>query len=314
MKAFRIILLIMITLLLAVACKQEVKEPEESQTPGYTNPLMVRVFGQTVTESIGTGAFANATVSNVDVTSVYEISKYEVTKELWYTVYSWATDEARGANKYTFAVNTYTQPATDAEKTMPVGGVNWREALIWCNAYTEYTNAVHGTNLKCVYYSDAALTQPIRIDDGTASNTSTINTAAGSIDQPYVNENADGYRLPTIVEWEYAARGGKPRAAEWSLAYSGSDTVSDVAWTSSTSGGAPHAVGLKAANRLGLYDMSGNLYEWCFDWRVENSTRYVKGGSYDKKDGASSTSNVGGFNNPGLVNAARGFRVVRTIT
>ena len=60
--------------------------------------------------------------------------------------------------------------------------------------------------------------------------------------------------------------------------------------------------------------MSGNLYEWCFDWRVANSTRYVKGGSYDKADGASETSNVGGYNNPGLINAARGFRVVRTIT
>ena len=71
------------------------------------------------------------------------------------------------------------------------------------------------------------------------------------------------FRLPTEAEWEYAGRGG--HKATLQTQYSGSNTIDDVAWYSSNSSSSTHPVAGKAANVLGLYDMSGNLWEWCYD-------------------------------------------------
>lgn len=129
-------------------------------------------------------------------------------------------------------------------------------------------------------------------------------------------QTSQHFRLPTEAEWEYAAKGG---SFSRGFLYAGSNTVDEVAWTKSTARWEPHPIGSLKPNELGLYDMSGNAWEWCQDQygpypgcklpRKREAEHVCRGGSYrSRREECRVTARIRNDRDIGL--AVLGFRLV----
>ena len=198
-----------------------------------------------------------------------EMGKYEVTQAEFNSVMGFNPSDFSGSN-------------------LPVEQVTWYDAVMYCNKLSE----VEGLDK---YYNISGITY-----EGTEG--------ASNITDATVTENtsANGYRLPTETEWEYATCGGTNGN---STTYAGSNNIDDVAWYDGNAGEETNPVGEKQANELDIYDMSGNVWEWTNT--PDGSKRVMRGGSWG--NGAYYCKVVSRYNsNPSSSRNNLGFRLRKT--
>ncbi len=252
---------------------------------------MVLVPGGSFTmgRTVGSGASDELPTHQVTLSSFY-ISKYEVTQAEWKAVME-------------------NNPAQfNSDTTRPVDSVSWYAVLVYCNK----KSILDG---RTPVYSISSFTNPDDWGSIPTSNSAVWNNVS-------CNWTANGYRMPTEAEWEYAARGAQSTP---DYVYSGSNNVDAVAWYFLNSNNSTHPVGLKQPNSLGIYDMSGNVWEWCWDWldsynsaSVQNPTgpesgvsKILRGGAWDANDDDGRRIASRGWWVPYYYNNNGGVRIVR---